>query len=610
MNLLRYSFKLGPRVFPVLVFVGVALGASISLSAILLGLILSDLGSGGTQVVGLLVGFLVAIGVQMTLSPVSTLMVTHLEGIYLRDFESRLGTAGSNSRLTSTVEDPLFHSAISSARSHEYALFGGLSYLWANALPALATVIGVAIALAHSVGLIGALSLMAAIVIDAWWTARIASREADAWPAISGEASRADYYGSFAMQGADAKEVRIFSMLDPLLASYSTSRAAVDRSARRARSGSFWRSLVGFTARMAAALFVLALALANRDGEATLSRVLLVLPLLGAVTTLNLNGLRSLGTASRALAEFEGTAGLAPQSLAVAPAQWPISRSEKASLPKVIDPSRSAPEIVFEKVSFTYPKADQQVLNEVSFVLKKAEASALVGVNGAGKSTVVKLLGGAYAPSGGIIRVDGEPTSEWSATRWRDWQRRIGVVGQDVPKLPISIRDYVSLGAGSLPSLAESSDSDKRVWQSLDRAGMGAMVRKLPRGLSTPASSLAPGGTDFSGGEWQRLTLAQVLRAIDNGASLALLDEPASALDVEAESRLVGDYLRMFEGCTSLVISHRFSVVRPIPHVMVLTSNGIQEEGTHDDLMRRGDVYAAMFLEQSSAWTEGGLEES
>lgn len=261
----------------------------------------------------------------------------------------------------------------------------------------------------------------------------------------------------------------------------------------------------------------------------------------------------------------------------------------------------SPPSIVFENVSFRYPTSSRAVLWSLSFELQAGVAHALVGENGAGKSTIVKLMAGAYRPTTGRILVDGVDTVAWTAGDLARWQQRFACVLQDIPALPIPIGDYIDLGASVSGEHAGGGERDSR---SLDRAAARTrllpVVERLAEGWETPLSNTMAGGTDLSGGEWQRVALTQAVRAVDDGASVFVLDEPAAALDVESEAELVADYLQLVANTTSLVISHRFSVVRPVHDILVLGDGRIIEPGSHDELMRRHGRYAAMFDAQST----------
>lgn len=140
----------------------------------------------------------------------------------------------------------------------------------------------------------------------------------------------------------------------------------------------------------------------------------------------------------------------------------------------------------------------------------------------------------------------------------------------------------------------------------LARAGAGELARRLPDGVETLLDRSFAGGVDLSGGEWQRVALARCLLAVDRGAGLLVLDEPAAALDARAEADLVDRFLDLTGGVTALVISHRFSVVRDADHIVVLDRGRIAEQGTHAQLLEAGGRYAAMFTLQAARDADRG----
>ena len=265
------------------------------------------------------------------------------------------------------------------------------------------------------------------------------------------------------------------------------------------------------------------------------------------------------------------------------------------------------PEIVFDEVDFHYPGSDRLVLDRLTWRLPARGSVALVGVNGAGKSTLVKLLAGSYRPTRGAVLVDGRPLADLDDDELRGWQRRIAPITQDFVRLPLTAGDNVEIGTGwtwsgriDMPSWPGT----ERLEAVAQRSAIDDLVDSLPAGWATPLDKTMPGGTDLSGGEWQRLGLARAVRAVEEGAGLLVLDEPAAALDVMAEAHLVDSYLELFEPVTSLVISHRLSVVRPVPTICVLSDGQIVEQGDHDELMAAGGRYRDLFSLQAARYVE------
>ena len=247
--------------------------------------------------------------------------------------------------------------------------------------------------------------------------------------------------------------------------------------------------------------------------------------------------------------------------------------------------------IEFVAVSFAYPGTDAPVLKEVSFVLEAGRHYALVGANGAGKSTIAKLMLGLYPPTGGEILIDGKPIAEWP----QDARNGLfGVVFQDFARYSLTVRDNVAL--------RDRGSDDALVAASLQEAGLGELVAGLPRGADTPLGKVLAGGVDISGGQWQRLALA---RSLAGAAPVRILDEPTAALDPLAESELYHSYSQVAAGLTTLFISHRLGSTKIADRILVVDDGVIGESGTHDELMRRHGRYAQMFAAQRQ-WYEAG----
>jgi ATP-binding cassette subfamily B protein len=256
--------------------------------------------------------------------------------------------------------------------------------------------------------------------------------------------------------------------------------------------------------------------------------------------------------------------------------------------------------IRFENVSFRYPGSEYEVLSGLNLEIRAGEALALVGVNGAGKSTLVKLLGGVYQPTSGRITVDGV---DLASLDLETWQRRVAAIVQDFLRFPLPATDNVVLGA------IEHAKDPGAIELAAREAGIDEVIGALPAKWETVLDKTYDGGVDLSGGEWQRLALARALFAVNAGAGVLVLDEPAAALDVRAEAQLVERYLDLTSGVTSLIISHRFSVVRDAHRICVLADGRIVESGTHDELLAVGGRYASMFRLQAERYLTSGLDD-
>ena len=225
-------------------------------------------------------------------------------------------------------------------------------------------------------------------------------------------------------------------------------------------------------------------------------------------------------------------------------------------------------------------------------MLEAGRHYALVGANGAGKSTITKLMLGLYAPTGGEILINGKPIADWQQDALNGL---FGVVFQDFARYSLTVRDNVVLRD-------RGRDSDALVAASLEQAGLGELITGMPRGADTPLGKVLPGGVDISGGQWQRLALA---RSLASAAPVRILDEPTAALDPLAESEVYQSYSRAAAGLTTLFISHRLGSTKIADRILVVDGGVISESGTHDDLMRREGRYAQMFTTQRH-WYEAG----
>ncbi|MGH3206831.1 MAG: ABC transporter ATP-binding protein [Trebonia sp.] len=252
--------------------------------------------------------------------------------------------------------------------------------------------------------------------------------------------------------------------------------------------------------------------------------------------------------------------------------------------------------IRFEQVSFAYPGSDRQVLDEVDLEFPAGTSTAIVGLNGAGKTTLVKLLARLYEPTGGRISVDGADLAEFDI---RSWQRRLAVIYQDYIRYEFDAATNIGLGAPERMHDREALD------RAAEWAGATEVIDGLPQGLRTVLSSRYQGGTDLSGGQWQRIALARALFATGAGASVLVLDEPTAQLDVRAEVAFFDRFLELTQGLTTVVISHRFSTVRRAQRIVVLDRGRITEQGTHEELLALGGRYAELFELQARRFNAG-----
>ncbi|HEY1456696.1 MAG TPA: ABC transporter ATP-binding protein [Candidatus Dormibacteraeota bacterium] len=249
-------------------------------------------------------------------------------------------------------------------------------------------------------------------------------------------------------------------------------------------------------------------------------------------------------------------------------------------------------EITFDHVSFAYPGASQNALNELSFTVKAGETLAVVGRNGAGKTTLFKLICRLYDPSEGRILIDGIDVRDFKPEELR---KQIGAMFQDYVDYQATAAENIGLG-----NVPEISDRDAVVSAS-KQAGSDELIAKLPAGYDTALGKWFDAGVNLSGGEWQKVALARAFMREE--ARILLLDEPTSALDAQAEYDLFERLQSLTHGRTAVYISHRFSTVRRADRIVFLEHGRLVEEGTHQELMRLDGRYARLFRMQAAAYT-------
>ena len=244
----------------------------------------------------------------------------------------------------------------------------------------------------------------------------------------------------------------------------------------------------------------------------------------------------------------------------------------------------------FRNVSFRYPGSSRLVLNGLNFHLRPGERVALIGENGEGKTTIVKLLTRLYDPVEGEILLDGIDLRDYDL---EDLYREIGVIFQDFMRYEMTARENIAVGR-----IERMNDMDM-LQQSAAKSMAVDVLRKLPRGLEQMLGRRFDGGVDLSGGEWQKVALA---RAYLRDAQVLILDEPTSALDARSEYEVFKRFAELTAGKMALFISHRFSTVRMADRIVVLEKGRIAEEGDHDTLTSLGGRYAEMFELQAASY--------
>jgi ATP-binding cassette subfamily B protein len=245
---------------------------------------------------------------------------------------------------------------------------------------------------------------------------------------------------------------------------------------------------------------------------------------------------------------------------------------------------------VFEDVVFSYPNSDRLVLDRLNLRIACGERIALIGENGQGKTTIVKLLTRLYDPTGGRILLDGVDLREYDID---DLNREIGVIFQDFMRYEMTVRQNIAIGR------VDIGDPNGNIEAAARKSGADDLIRRLPKGYDQLLGRRFEGGLDLSGGEWQKIALA---RAYLRDAQLLILDEPTAALDARAEYEVFQHFAELTQGKMALLISHRFSTVRMADRIVVLEGGRVAEEGGHSDLLALGGRYSELFQLQASSY--------
>ena len=261
---------------------------------------------------------------------------------------------------------------------------------------------------------------------------------------------------------------------------------------------------------------------------------------------------------------------------------------QEGALDVPADPPVQLDTLEFRHVTFAYPGTERKILDDFSLLIEKGKHYAFVGVNGAGKTTMTKLICGLYNEFEGEILLNGKDIRSYSQAELKSL---CVAVFQDFVRFQVSMRESITLG---------DRKCEKKLEDVLKATGLEEAAATLEKGLDTPLGKIYEGGQDLSGGQWQRLAIA---RALVRNAPLRILDEPTAALDPISESEFYESFGELSKGVTTLFISHRLGSTRLADRIFVLDGGRIAEEGTQAELMAKGGLYADMYEAQRS-WYE------
>ncbi len=253
-------------------------------------------------------------------------------------------------------------------------------------------------------------------------------------------------------------------------------------------------------------------------------------------------------------------------------------------------------EIEFKDVGFSYPKTEKQVFQHLNFTIHKGEKLAVVGVNGAGKSTLVKLMTGLYQPTEGEILINGIPAWEFDK---RELYKMFSVVFQEINVLAYTVKENVSCVSGEADT--------ERVWEALEGAGLAEKIKSFEKGLDQMLLKVIDEkGTELSGGQSQKLCIA---RALYENSNMVIMDEPTAALDALAEAEIYETFNRLVGEKTAVYISHRLASTKFCDKIALFDKEGLQEYGSHEELMAKKGIYYKMFVTQGKYYNMSGKEE-
>ncbi|MGI8662092.1 MAG: ABC transporter ATP-binding protein [Acidimicrobiales bacterium] len=552
-------------------------GALPAAFAVTMGRLVTDVQQGRSLTGPLVVVGLVFVAMQ-SLGPVhdalsSNLGATASSWLHDRLLDASLGPPG-----LAHLEDPRLADRLSSARDFDLGLSGpSMVITMPNIGGGLAALAGGA---AQAVLLVGFAWWAPLLVGGAWLSTHRLLRAGAMWlqrtsPAVMEQQRKADYAYRLVVTSPAAKEVRLFGLADWVVGGFtSLRRHLMDQSwaARRLH----WRptALAVVLIITANGIFFWSLARGAVDGSV-------------GVGSLVVFAQAAIGASALAFGELDWwlrtTAQTIPQVLDLLD-----DMATSGELPSGDKPANDRPRdsIRFEGVGFAYPRSAHRVFDDFDLTIQAGQSLAIVGQNGAGKTTLAKLLCRMYDPDTGRIVVDGVDLRDFELASWR---RRVAAVFQDYVRYELSLRDNVAPG-GAPDEVIASALADARAEHLAE--------------LDTILAKAYDGGTDLSGGQWQRVALARALAAVRVGAGIVLLDEPTAQLDVRGEAEIFERLIEATRGCTTILISHRFSTVRRADRICVVERGRVIEEGTHDELIALGGRYETMFELQASRFDD------
>jgi ABC-type multidrug transport system fused ATPase/permease subunit len=556
--------------------IGVLHGVLPALFAIAMGVLVTAVERGSSLAGPLAIAGAVFVLLQV-LTPLQTAVSHNLGDRTAAFLYDRLTATCLRPEGIAHLEDPGLTADLTAARDFDLGMTGPpLSYSMDFIAGGLVGLIG---GLAAALVLFGFAWWAPFVLVGAWLSTHWLLRESAVWWDRQTDAVRraqrdADYTYRLAVDPPASKELRLFGLVGWTIERFVATRTRLhdlQYEATRLRERPLAWSLLVVTAANVAVLWALASSAAG--GRLTLGEVVIYAQCVVGTALIAFGGFNwALDGASAPVA-----AGRRRDAAMAAKGSLLSGRRPAALLP--------AREIRFRAVSFAYP-GGVPVLDDFDLAIPAGSSLAIVGQNGAGKTTLAKLLCRFYDPQRGTIEVDGADLRDLDLVSWRS---RLTAVFQDFTRLELPLRDNVAPGGAPDPVILDSL-------QAAGAANLAPLDTILSRGYA--------GGTDLSGGQWQRIALARALCAVSLGAGVVLLDEPTAQLDVRGEAEIFERILAATRGRTTILISHRFSTVRHADRICVLEKGRVVELGTHDALMALNGRYRTMFDLQAQRFAD------
>ena len=571
-----------PKADPILAsfWWGLLIGRGIlpALFAVGMGLLIGAVQSGSGILIALTVVAVLFVGVQV-LSPLHLATSQNLGSKTAAYLYDQLSSTCAEPPGIGHLEDPELTKDLAMARDFDLGISGPPLYVSMDFIAS--GLVEMVAGLTAACILFGYAWWAPPILAGAWLMTHYLLRESSVWKdrqtdKVQTAQRHADYAYKIAVDPPASKEIRLFGLGDWVVDRFRTQRRLLHdlrwHATRLRRRPVVWSLLIVLSAN---ALVFGLMAIDVVAGLITLDKV--VMFAVAGMTTSSI----AFGGLSWSLDSASAPAGAMLRLQPKMKTRGSLQTSTQSHA------SVKNGDVVFDKVTFAYPTTGEVILKDFDLVIPDGTSMAIVGVNGAGKTTIAKLLCRFYDPQEGSIRVGDTDIKDIDITEWRI---RTTAVFQDYMKLELPLRMNIS---------PDEKATEESIHRALSNAGAGDLAT-----LDTPLNRAYAGGTDLSGGQWQRVALARALCSVYEGAKLVLLDEPTAQLDVRGEAEIFDRLLSETQGTTTILISHRFSTVRKADQICVLDKGHVVELGTHDELIRLQGRYQTMFDLQASRFEE------